>query len=398
MTFDERIRKAISDTKTECNYNPKAFIQMVNTYGALETAKRLLASKQNIASGLEKLWELGRLDLCFERIIFEPEWHDLFTKEELTEARKRLKDLNYDVSELSVEPLNKKTEFDKKQLTYWLLPCNENNYDIEKAFLKYHTIDWHQTNSQISVDDVVYIYETKPKQIVRFRCLVKAVNKKTSNKKDMDCYKDSTPYENKDCYMTLEFSNRIEDCFPDMEGLKNHGIPVIRGLMRLSASALKYIQEKEKYDYSVKRFDGKIPYDIPHNHWSLVGGDEEELQLMAESEAKSLSDSELYEKAKQQSSIKPIERITTSSTYIRNPFIAEASKRRAKGICQLCEKTAPFNDKNGNPYLECHHIIWLSEGGADDLQNTVALCPNCHKKMHIVNDEMDVQKLLNLNN
>jgi hypothetical protein len=142
---------------------------MVNTYGALETAKRLLASKQNIASGLEKLWELGRLDLCFERIIFEPEWHDLFTKEELTEARKRLKDLNYDVSELSVEPLNKKTEFDKKQLTYWLLPCNENNYDIEKAFLKYHTIDWHQTNSQISVDDVVYIYETKPKQMYCFK-------------------------------------------------------------------------------------------------------------------------------------------------------------------------------------------------------------------------------------
>lgn len=56
-----------------------------------------------------------------------------------------------------------------------------------------------------------------------------------------------------------------------------------------------------------------------------------------------------------------------------------------------------FYDKNGNPYLECHHIIWLSEGGADDLQNTAALCPNCHKKMHIVNDEMDLQKLQKLN-
>ena len=157
MTFDERIRKAISDTKTQCNYNPKEFIRMVNTYGALETVKRLITSKQNIAGGLTKLWELGRLDLCFERIIFEPEWHDLFTKEELTEARKRLKDLNYDVSELSVEPLKKKTEFDKKELTYWLLPCNEVNYDIEKAFLKYHTIDWHQTNNQFAVNDIVYI-------------------------------------------------------------------------------------------------------------------------------------------------------------------------------------------------------------------------------------------------
>jgi 5-methylcytosine-specific restriction protein A len=129
----------------------------------------------------------------------------------------------------------------------------------------------------------------------------------------------------------------------------------------------------------------------------LVCGDEEELQTIAESEAKSLSDSELYEKAKQRSSTKPLERVTTTSTYVRDVYIAEASKRKANGICQLCEKPAPFNDKNGNPYLESHHIIWLSEGGSDELSNTVALCPNCHKKMHIVNGEMDVQKLLKLN-
>ena len=398
MTFDERIRKAISDTKTQCNYNPKEFIRMVNTYGALETVKRLITSKQNIAGGLTKLWELGRLDLCFERIIFEPEWHDLFTKEELTEARKRLKDLNYDVSELSVEPLKKKTEFDKKELTYWLLPCNEINYDIEKAFLKYHTIDWHQTNNQIAVNDIVYIYKTKPYQVVRFACCVKTVNKKTSNKKDRDCYKDSTPFVNKGCYMTLEFQRRFEEVLPDMHGLETNGVSVIRSLMKVPEIALKYIQDCDKEDKTILRFDGKIPSDIPDNHWSLVGGDEEELQTIAESEAKSLSDSELYEKAKQQSSIKPIERATTTWTYTRNIYIVEASKRRAKGICQLCEKPAPFNDKNGNPYLECHHIILLSEGGADDLQNTAALCPNCHKKMHIVNDEMDVQKLLNLNN
>ena len=397
MTFDERIRKAISDTKTECNYNPKAFVQMVNTYGALETVKRLLASKQNIASGLEKLWELGRLDLCFERIIFEPEWHDLFTKEELTEAKKRLKELNYDVSELSVEPLNKESKLDKNELTYWLLPCNENNYDVEKAYLKYHTIDWHQTNNQIAVNDIVYIYKSKPQQVVRFACRVKAVNKGSSNKKDRDCYKDSTPFENKDCYMTLEFQRRFEEVLPNMHGLETNGVSVIRSLMKVPENALKYIQDCDKEDKIILRFDGKIPSDIPNNHWSLVGGDEEELQTIAESEAKSLSDSELYEKAKQRSSTKPLERVTTTSTYVRDVYIAEASKRKANGICQLCEKPAPFNDKNGNPYLESHHIIWLSEGGADELRNTVALCPNCHKKMHIVNDDEDVKNLQKLN-
>ena len=75
---------------------------------------------------------------------------------------------------------------------------------------------------------------------------------------------------------------------------------------------------------------------------------------------------------------------------VRDPFIAEYAKRRAKGICQLCGQEAPFQDKDGNPYLESHHIVWLANGGADSIDNTVALCPNCHCKMHVVNDASDV--------
>ncbi|GAA0237082.1 HNH endonuclease [Metaclostridioides mangenotii] len=50
-------------------------------------------------------------------------------------------------------------------------------------------------------------------------------------------------------------------------------------------------------------------------------------------------------------------------------------------------------------YLEVqvHHIIWLSKGGNDDIDNTVALCPNCHKKMHILNLDKDLEHLSNLN-
>lgn len=87
-------------------------------------------------------------------------------------------------------------------------------------------------------------------------------------------------------------------------------------------------------------------------------------------------------------------RPVTSNTYIRDEFIAEYTKRYAKGVCELCEKDAPFKDKGGNPYLESHHIIWLSKGGPDSIENTVALCPNCHRKMHIVADQNDINKLL----
>jgi RNA polymerase sigma factor (sigma-70 family) len=82
-----------------------------------------------------------------------------------------------------------------------------------------------------------------------------------------------------------------------------------------------------------------------------------------------------------------------SSTYTRNPYVSELAKRRAKGYCQLCKKPAPFNDKDGNPFLETHHVVWLSQGGEDTIENTVALCPNCHRKMHSLNLKLDQKKL-----
>jgi len=68
-------------------------------------------------------------------------------------------------------------------------------------------------------------------------------------------------------------------------------------------------------------------------------------------------------------------------------------KRRANGFCQLCEEPAPFKDKKGEPFLESHHIVWLSKGGDDTIENTVALCPNCHRKMHSLNLKSDINHL-----
>lgn len=74
--------------------------------------------------------------------------------------------------------------------------------------------------------------------------------------------------------------------------------------------------------------------------------------------------------------------------------MAEYTKMRAGGVCELCGDPAPFNDRSGYPYLESHHIVWLANGGEDTIKNTVALCPNCHRKMHIVNSNADQSYLL----
>lgn len=80
-------------------------------------------------------------------------------------------------------------------------------------------------------------------------------------------------------------------------------------------------------------------------------------------------------------------------TFNRSSEVVRETRKRANGICQLCKLPAPFNDKKGNPYLEVHHIIWLSRGGEDSTNNTVALCPNCHARMHILDSKEDIEKL-----
>ncbi|MFB7637684.1 HNH endonuclease [Peribacillus butanolivorans] len=108
-----------------------------------------------------------------------------------------------------------------------------------------------------------------------------------------------------------------------------------------------------------------------------------------EKEAHKLTDKELFNRAKNADRLG--QRYTTSKTFDRDPYVSEYIKRRANGICDLCGKPAPFKDKKGNPYLESHHVVWLSKGGEDTIYNTVALDPSCHRKMHVLDLNEDVE-------
>lgn len=124
--------------------------------------------------------------------------------------------------------------------------------------------------------------------------------------------------------------------------------------------------------------------------------DQEAVQTWMENkqkQAKKLTLDEL-EKRALKSNAHSNEYKTTVKQYARNEYVVEYAKRLANGVCQLCEQVAPFKDKKGKPYLETHHIVWLARGGEDTIYNTVALCPNCHKRMHVLDLEQDKAKLV----
>lgn len=79
--------------------------------------------------------------------------------------------------------------------------------------------------------------------------------------------------------------------------------------------------------------------------------------------------------------------------HYRSIYVREFARKVSKGICQLCDKAAPFTDKYGNPFLEVHHVKYLSQKGTDTIDNVVALCPNCHRKIHQLELEEDLKKI-----
>lgn len=70
------------------------FLQMLEEYGGIETAKRLLAVSQPQA-GLFKMWELHLLDESVEAAVLKERFRSLFADSELAEARRRLNELGY---------------------------------------------------------------------------------------------------------------------------------------------------------------------------------------------------------------------------------------------------------------------------------------------------------------
>ena len=59
---------------------------------------------------------------------------------------------------------------------------------------------------------------------------------------------------------------------------------------------------------------------------------------------------------------------------------------RANGACECCGENAPFVRTDGSPYLEPHHIRRLSDGGPDHPAHVGAVCPNCHREIHVGRD------------
>ena len=124
----------------------------------------------------------------------------------------------------------------------------------------------------------------------------------------------------------------------------------------------------------------------------LTRDDYDRLIEVERKSAAALSNAELKLKANAASHKKKKYYQIVSKERYRSPYVVQYVLNRANGLCDLCQQKAPFSKKDGTPYLEVHHVKWLSKGGVDSIHNALALCPNCHRMVHnLSSSQLDKQ-------
>lgn len=82
------------------------------------------------------------------------------------------------------------------------------------------------------------------------------------------------------------------------------------------------------------------------------------------------------------------------SWYERSAKVRNYVLARSEGICEACDRPAPFRKKDGTAYLEPHHTTRLADEGPDHPAWVGAICPTCHRRIHSGEDGAQWNKRL----
>ncbi|RQR71852.1 HNH endonuclease [Burkholderia sp. Bp9015] len=90
----------------------------------------------------------------------------------------------------------------------------------------------------------------------------------------------------------------------------------------------------------------------------------------------------------------PEKSTSTTSSFVRNLQVKAWVLERANGTCEACDQPAPFLGADDFPFLEVHHLRKLADDGSDTVTNAVAVCPNCHRRLHFSKDALAYRETL----
>ena len=106
----------------------------------------------------------------------------------------------------------------------YIIPCNPKYYNVSGAMSNLKIVDWKQTNKNIEIGDIVYLYVGKPISGIKYKCKVNKVNLPFCEIDDTKYVKNGEVFERYGNYMEIEFLKDYSDDYCTIKKMRDIGI------------------------------------------------------------------------------------------------------------------------------------------------------------------------------
>ena len=248
----------------------------------------------------------------------------------------------------------------------WLISANSSMYDYSSSFEHFGYIDWRQGNGKFAVNDIVYIYCTRPLKKIQYKCRVEKIDLDSKNiRNDEEYWVDKSEYKKSinGKFTKLVLIEQVYSSKMSLENLLLNGLNAPpQGPMKPNERLIKLIE----------------------SNFNDLNQNEIYPDMVNE-------DSNAYEGIKKQVFVNKYER----SSIARNKCIEFHGTS-----CKVCN--IDFLKKYGEigkGFIHIHHIIPIHKIGKEYKVNykedLIPVCPNCHAMLHrkIGGRELEIEEL-----
>ena len=240
-------------------------------------------------------------------------------------------------------------------MRHWIVPSNNNYFDLDTLIKERGIVFWQQRNKKYSVGDIIYFYYTDPEKRIAYKGIVEDLIEERSDSFDEDRYwKDEGARirgrnASKDKFVKIRTTS---ECFRNslsLKSLREHGF-------NGSVQGPSTIKTDELIDFI-------------EEHMHRIG------DFYPDSEG---MEDVLVEGAKKN---------VTVNAYERNPMARSKCIEHYGCACNICG--IDFGEAYGEfakGFIHVHHIVPIHEIGeeyvVDPIKDLIPVCPNCHAMLH----------------
>ena len=127
----------------------------------------------------------------------------------------------------------------------WILNCNREYFDLEKALENGNSITWPQ-GEKVNLGDIVFIYSEYQERVMLCKCVVEKTDIYHMDTFSKSYVKHAEFYQTNQVYMKLKVAQIYEEGFLSNEIIKRQGLAILGGICEISPELSAFLNKNEK--------------------------------------------------------------------------------------------------------------------------------------------------------